>query len=112
MIKVVYCITKKSGMTDQEFFRYWKDVHGPIASRIPRLRRLVQSHRLVVPGDARPADYDGIAELWFDDAEALLAARRSPEWKASGDDEANFTDHKRVAYFVSQEHLIVDKAYL
>jgi len=108
MIKLVYCITKKPGMTDEEFFHYWKNIHGPIGARIPGLRKFVQSHRLTLPGD-RPPDYDGIAELWFDDMEALLAARASPEWQASTADEANFIDHNRVAYFVSEEHVIIGK---
>lgn len=106
MIKLVYCITKKSGLTDEEFFRYWKDVHGPIGARIPYLRRLVQSHRRVVAGDMYQHDFDGIAELWFDDEEALLAARESVEWKASREDEKNFIDPSKVAYFVSTEHTI------
>jgi len=50
-----------------------------------------------------------MAELWFGDIETLLAARRSPEWKASSEDEANFIDHKRVASFVSEEHIILDE---
>jgi uncharacterized protein (TIGR02118 family) len=95
MIKLVYCITKKAGLTDEEFFRYWENVHGPIGARIPRLRKLVQSHRLTIPGDRYRPDYDGMAELWFDDVEALLAARQSPEWKASSEDEANFIDHNK-----------------
>ena len=110
MIKLVYCITRKAGMTDQEFFDYWENVHGPIGAALPRLRKLVQSRRLMVPGDARRPDYDGMAELWFDDAEGLLAARRSPEWKASSEDEANFIDRNKVAYFVSEEHVILDEA--
>ena len=108
MIKLVYCITKQTGLTDEEFFLYWKNVHGPIGARIPQLRKLVQSHRLTVPGDRRHPDYDGMAELWFDDVEAILKARKSPEWEASSRDEANFIDHKRVAYFVSEEHIILD----
>jgi len=107
MIKLVYCITKKPGMTDEAFFHYWKHVHGPIGVRIPGLRRLVQSHRLNVSGDARLADYDGMAELWFDDLSALLQARQSPEWRASAEDEANFIDQSRVAYFLSEEHEIM-----
>jgi uncharacterized protein (TIGR02118 family) len=107
MIKLVYCITKKAGMTDDEFFRYWKDVHGPIGARIPGLRRLVQSRRLILPEDRRPPDYDGMAELWFDDVKDLLLARRSPEWKAATDDEVNFIDHCKVAYFVSEERAIL-----
>ena len=110
MIKLVYCISKKAGLTDEEFFRYWENVHGPIGARIPRLRKLVQSHRLTIPGDRYRPDYDGMAELWFDDVEALLAARQSPDWEASSDDEANFIDHSKVAYFVSEEHIILDRA--
>ncbi len=110
MIKLVYCISKKPGMTDVEFFDYWKNVHGPIGARIPRLRRLVQSYRRIFPGDKRSPDFDGMAELWFDDAEALLAARQSPEWKASHEDESNFIDHSKVAYFVSEEHVILDRS--
>ena len=108
MIKLVYCITKKAGLTDEEFFRYWKDIHSPIGIRIPGVRKLVQSHRRNVPEDKHKPDFDGMAELWFDDAEALLAARQSPEWKASTDDEVNFIDHSQVAYFVSEEHVIID----
>src|SRR5262245_42597769 len=103
MVKLVYCITKKANLTDEEFFRYWKDVHGPIGARIPGVRRVIQSRRITVPGDRHPADYDGMVELWFDNAEALLKARQSPEWKASSDDESNFIDHSRVAYFVTEE---------
>jgi len=109
MIKLVYCITRKPGLTEGEFFRYWETVHGPIGARIPGLRKLVQSRRLIIPGDNRRPDYDGMAELWFDDLQALLAARQSPEWKASTDDEENFIDHHKVAYFVSEERVIMDQ---
>ena len=109
MIKLVYCITKKAGLSDEEFFHYWENIHGPIGARIPRLRRLVQSHRVAVPGDKYRPDYDGMAELWFDNIESLLAARQSPEWKAASEDEAGFIDHNKVAYFVSEEHVILDQ---
>jgi uncharacterized protein (TIGR02118 family) len=110
MIKLVYCITKKSGLTDEEFFSYWQNVHGAIGARIPGLRKLVQSRRLAIAGDKHAPDFDGMAELWFDDVEALLAARRSPEWEASTEDEMNFIDRNKVAYFVSEEHFIFDCA--
>lgn len=109
MIKLVYCITKKAELSDEKFFDYWKNIHGPIGARIPGLRRLVQSHRISVPSDKHSPDYDGVAELWFDNVEALLAARQSPEWKASSEDEANFIDHSKVGYFVSEEHVIADR---
>jgi len=110
VIKLVYCITKKASLTDEQFFHYWLGIHGQIGARIPGLRRLVQSHRLTVVGDNRQPDYDGVAELWFDDLQSLLAARQSAEWKASTQDEANFIDHTRVAYLITEEHVVVDEA--
>jgi uncharacterized protein (TIGR02118 family) len=107
MIKLVYCITKRPDLSDAEFFRYWKDVHGPIGARIPGLRRLVQSHTLVDLAGLRPPDFHGMAELWFDDLAALLAARRAPEFHASSADEANFINPAGVALFVTEEHEIV-----
>lgn len=108
MIKLVYCITKRPGLSDEEFFRYWKNTHGPIGASIPGLRKLIQSHRINLPGDKYPPAYDGVAELWFDTVEDLLAARQSPEWQASTTDEANFIDHTKVAHFVTQEHIILE----
>jgi uncharacterized protein (TIGR02118 family) len=104
VLKLVYCFSRRSDLTPEAFLRYWRDVHGPIGARIPGLRRLVQSRALGIPGDAHAPAFDGMAELWFDDVASLLAARQSQEWQASSADEGNFIDHKRVAYFVSEEH--------
>ena len=90
-------------MTVEQFSRYWHEVHGPIGRRIPGLRRLVQSHPLPQPANMGPPDFDGMAELWFDDLSALEAARRSAKWRASTEDEANFIEKGRTAVFVSEE---------
>jgi uncharacterized protein (TIGR02118 family) len=106
MVKLVYCITKKAGLTNEEFFHYWKHIHGPIGARIPGLRRLVQSHTLTRTSEVRAPDFDGMAELWFDGMEALLAARKTPEFRASTEDEANFIDQAKTAFFITEEHVI------
>ncbi len=104
---MVYYIMKKTGMTHEEFHRYWKDGHGPIAARIPGLRRCVQSHTIARASEIRPPAFDGMAELWFEDFDALLAAMRSPEVQAAINDERNFIDRSRTAFFVTEEHSIV-----
>src|SRR5438270_12519647 len=96
MIKLVYCITRRRGMTLEEFSRYWREVHGPIGRRIPGLRRLVQSHPTRQPADLSPPPFDGMAELWFDDLAALEAARRSPEWRAASAAEARLMHGARA----------------
>jgi len=102
MIKLVYCITRRPGMSQADFSEYFEKVHGPIGRRIPGLRRLVQNFSLPPDDDTRPG-FDGMAELWFDDMKALTRARQSPEWAASTADEKNFIDHARVAYFICEE---------
>ncbi len=108
MIKLIYCFRRRAGMSEAEFDAYWCRVHGPIATRIPGLRRLVQSRALRIAKDARPPDFDGVAELWFDDVDALLQARGSEEWRLSGLDEANFIDPASTAYLVSEERTVFE----
>jgi uncharacterized protein (TIGR02118 family) len=107
MVKLVYCICRKQGLSRDEFRRYWAEVHGPIGARIPGLRKLVQSYAIPVSGEARQRDFDGMAELWFDDVSALARARQSPEWQASTADEAHFVDPARCTSFVSEERQIL-----
>jgi uncharacterized protein (TIGR02118 family) len=106
MIKLVYCITRRADLTFEEFSSYWHDVHGPMGRRIPGLQRLVQSHRVAHPAGMRPPDFDGMAELWFDDLSALQAAMASAEWQASTADEANFVDPAHTALFLTEEREI------
>lgn len=104
MVKLVYCIRRRPDMDFATFARYWRDVHGPIGARIPGLRRLVQSHVIPASRALRPPDFDGMAELWFDDMEALVAARETLEYELATADEANFVDSLRTAFFVTEEH--------
>ncbi len=108
MIKLVYCINRKPGMSVEAFQRYWREVHGPIAARIPGLRRYVQSHVLpeLYQGE-RPVAYDGVAELWYDDRESWDRARASPETRAALEDERNFIDHGRVFAILTEENTVV-----
>lgn len=109
MVKLIYCISKKPEMSVEQFQTYWRGTHAPIAARIPGLRRYIQCH--VVPElYDRPAapPFDGAAELWFDDLDAMRAAMGSPEVAAALEDEKNFIDHSRVASFVTIEKPVVE----
>jgi len=106
MIKVVYCFRKRAGMSDEDFERYWRDVHGHLGARIPGLRRLVQSRAIRLQADTREPDFDGVAELWFEDEAALLRARASAEWTQSTQDEANFLDPSSPRYAVTEERTL------
>jgi uncharacterized protein (TIGR02118 family) len=81
-VKLLMVVLRHPGLTHDEFFGYWKDVHGPIAAKLPGLRRYVQNHGLVAAQAERPMTHDGWSEMWFDDLASLQAAWASPEGEA------------------------------
>ena len=102
MIKAIYLIRRKPEMSREDFHRYWREVHGPIAARIPGMRRYVQCHALPdAPGVTD--EYDGAAEAWFDDLESLGRALASPEYAAAREDEGRFIDLERTALLLTEE---------
>ncbi|PYN30657.1 MAG: hypothetical protein DME01_26530 [Candidatus Rokuibacteriota bacterium] len=99
---------RKPGMTVEAFQRHWREVHGPLGAALPTLRRYVQSHpRRSAYSRGRDPAWDGIAIIWFDDAEALRAATTTPEWDRVKADEENFVAPGPVAFIVTTEHVIV-----
>jgi uncharacterized protein (TIGR02118 family) len=82
----------KPGMTEAEFQDYW--VHGHavnFAAKIPGIRRYSVDTR--IPGGPQPEPplFGGCAEIWLDNADALVAALRSPELiKGARADEPNW----------------------
>lgn len=102
MIKAIYLIRRKAGLSDRDFHRYWREVHGPIASRIPGVRRYVQCHALPLDEGAAP-QFDGAAEVWFDDMAAVQRAAASPEYAAAREDEGRFIDLSSTALIFTEE---------
>lgn len=86
MVKALFIVARHPGLTRPEFFDHWLNVHGPLAARVPGLRRYVQNHALPEADLVRPMTHDGWAELWFDDLGALRAAMACPQWAELQDD--------------------------
>ena len=95
MITRISLLYRKEGMSLEAFRKYWREVHAPIAGRMPGLRAYVQQDVTAVLGllggatsDLRPPD--GIAEVSFDDEEASRASLASPEGREAVRDLSNF----------------------
>ncbi len=109
MLHLFYFITRKASMAEEEFHRYWREVHGPIVEKIPMLRRYQQSHQL--PGTSIASNFDGAAEAWIDDFGSLEALRSSPAYlEGALADEPNFIDMKRVEWLVTRDNVVLDGA--
>lgn len=72
----------------QEFDRHYYDIHIPLATAMPGLRRFEVAKITGAPGGESP--YHLIADLYFDDFEALKTAMSSPEGKAAAKDVGTF----------------------
>jgi len=109
MIKSISLLTRKAGMTHAQFVKHWVEIHAPLALAVPGLRRYVQSHivdertRADIP--TTDVDIDGIAELWYDDGNAMARAHATPEAKALFADGALFIG--RIKAFTVEEKVIV-----
>lgn len=122
MIKLMFCLRRLPHLSAAEFQDYWLNRHGPLVRSVAatlKIRRYVQSHTLAEPrldgiGNARgtvvPA-YDGVAELWLDDVEAVLASGMTEEGRAAGqlllEDEQRFIDlPNSPLYFVQEQEIV------
>ena len=88
MVKVLTFIKRRSGMSVEEFQRYWLTRHPAVVTRLPGVRRYVQSHTLASSYAKGEPVWDGIAEVWADDTSALRAMTQSPHHPALQEDEA------------------------
>ena len=113
MIKIVIFAKRKTGMSFEEFDKYWRDEHAPLIKRVTEfsrhVRKYVQSHRLT--GDvplAAEADYDGVAELWFDSVDAMTTAFAEPRYmELIRPDELKFLELDRCLSIVCDEFEVI-----
>jgi uncharacterized protein (TIGR02118 family) len=94
MVKLTVLYKKPA---DQKAFDdYYKNVHTPLALKIPGLRRLEVAK--VTAGATGESPYHLIAEMYFDNMTSLNEGMSSPEGKATGRDVNVFA--KGLAEFV------------
>jgi uncharacterized protein (TIGR02118 family) len=111
MIKSIGLLTRKEGLSHEDFVEHWLEVHAPLAHAVPGVRRYVQSH--ILEERTRPdipttdVDIDGIAELWYDDRVAMERANASPEANRLHADGALFIG--RIKSFVVEEKVIIPR---
>jgi uncharacterized protein (TIGR02118 family) len=108
VVKVITFLKRKAGMPVEEFQRYWRDRHPEAVTRLPGIRRYVQSHTLATTYEAGEPVYDGIAEVWADDTGALRTMTQSPHHPALQEDEARFIDRASMGVVITEDHVVRD----
>src|SRR5690242_95225 len=106
MIHYHYFITHKPSISLEEFYRYWNQKHPLAAPRHEKTRRYIQGHRVHALGGN--AVYDGVAEVWWDNLEAMIEVGRATgrQFRA---DEPNFIDMTRVESLAANDTVIKEQ---
>jgi uncharacterized protein (TIGR02118 family) len=122
MIKLSFAIRRVPRLSRAEFQRYWRETHAPLVEKhreALRIRRYVQVHAADHPlnetlrqSRGAPEGFDGIAELWWDSIDELLAAVTSPEGGRAGaellEDERRFIDLANSPLWLGEEHVVIE----
>jgi uncharacterized protein (TIGR02118 family) len=123
MIKFVYMMRRREGTTREEFQAYWREHHAELIRRHAdalRIRRYVQVHARdtdldVAVAEARgsePRAFDGLAEIWWDSVEDLVAAFSSEQGEAIAnelvEDERRFTDVSHSPLWFGEDYVVID----
>jgi len=98
VFKAMILLTRREGMTPEDFRRWWLDEHRPLALQLPGLRRMVVN---IVEAGREESGIDGVSELWFDTQADFAAAYATEIGKTvAGDSMAHNT--KRVRLFIDE----------
>ncbi|ELY40361.1 EthD domain-containing protein [Natronorubrum tibetense] len=108
-------LVRKEGMSHQEFVDYWQTEHTPIAREIEG----VVKYNTVLPTDPEHAEFDGVAELYFEDLEKLydaLGGEGSRDYdpergkaKEAREDVDNFLAIDERPRLIGRERLVTDE---
>ena len=120
MTKFTILLKRHPSMTPAQFVAYHREKHAPLFRALPAVRELrpdVVLLDLMLPGmnglavetpGLPPAKYDGITELWFDDAAGIAALFSDPGYLAQiRPDEERFLDLHGCDFVVSEEHVVL-----
>lgn len=125
MIKLVFTLRRREGMTREEFQRYWREEHAPLVRRHAEtlhIRRYVQVHlretdlddAISAPRGSQPRFYDGVAELYWDSLEDLAAAFTAEAGQAAArellEDEQLFIDLPSSPLWLGEENVVIGAA--
>jgi uncharacterized protein (TIGR02118 family) len=104
MLKFLVVLHKRADISAERFHAVLRDEHGPMAERIPGLRRYVQNHVTRDPSRSHPA-WDAVVELYWDDWASMEAAWLTPEGQAATSHLAEFVDLERSTWSVVAEEI-------
>jgi uncharacterized protein (TIGR02118 family) len=103
MYRLMSFLARRPNLDRPAFVDWWLHRHAPLVTAVPGLRRYVISPAAV----PEATTFDGVAELWFDDADSMTRGFASPAGAAARADGAAHTS--RIERLHVDEHPFVDR---
>lgn len=75
-------VQRRDDISDAEFSRYFRDIHGPLAAKLPNTRTYKQNHRARrwdLPEATFLPRVAAYTQVWFDDLHTMFDSMGSPE---------------------------------
>jgi uncharacterized protein (TIGR02118 family) len=104
MVNAIFMVCRLPGLDHRDFFEHWSEVQGPLAMKLPGLRRYIQNHAILEAFTRGGQTHDGWSEFWFDDFAAFQRAVTSPEWRAMEEDGRTL--------FCEQKGIVIGREYV
>ncbi len=108
MYKLIFGAKRRPGMSREDFGKYWTTVHAEKAKQVPGIKRYVINLAPDLSGSGAEQAYDGFAEVWFENEEAMRASARSPQVRVVLEDEPNLFDISTRFSVIVVEHVMVE----
>jgi uncharacterized protein (TIGR02118 family) len=112
MFKAIALLTRKPGLSREEFIDYYENNHAPlITETFPQIieyrRNFPDLTQVLRTAETPDPTFDVITEMWFHDKDGyadMLATHARPEvGNRIRADEANFIDQTKIIQFVVDE---------
>lgn len=111
MVKLVAFLTRREGMTLEEFYDHWEGTHGPLIRSTPELARHIvryeQHRRVPEPTWVGTKGYDGITIQWLESVDAFTAFCAEPTYaELIEPDEEKFLDRDALVWMITEEPIV------
>ncbi|KAI0644747.1 hypothetical protein C8Q79DRAFT_887184, partial [Trametes meyenii] len=118
-VRVVGLMSKKPGMTDEEFHKYWREVHGPLFAGMEITKKNIlkyEQHHYNTAFDQGIAamgfnvvSYSGVALFEAESYEKIFEVFQSDEYKQIVfPDEANFIERNKTGFIAGGLATFID----
>jgi hypothetical protein len=110
-VKLIALLTRKEGLTPDEFYEHWEQRHAPLILGTPELARHIVRYEQLRPSEhaawMKMGHFDGVTIQWLEGPESMDAFIAEPKYaELIAPDERAFLDTDKLVVFVSDEPLV------